>query len=62
MLRNSISYIFRLGKKSQPLPFQPLRQLSAIAEHTSLLPPNMLAMQKVPAKSDQAPHSNQMSS
>ena len=61
MLRNPISYIFKLGKH-RSLQFQPLRQLSAIAENPSLLLPTSLMTLDVPVKIEPARHSNQMSS
>lgn len=61
MLRNPISYIFKLGKH-QSLKLQPLTQLSADSESPSSTIPTPLALPKVPVKIEQAPHSNQMSS
>lgn len=61
MLRNSISYIFKLSKR-ESLPFRPLRQLSAKPENASSLLPASLMTLDVPVKIEQALHSNQMSS
>ena len=61
MLRNTISYIFKLGKH-RSLQLQPLRQLSAKTENTIATIPAPLAVRKAFVKTKQAPHSNQMSS
>lgn len=61
MLRNPVSYIFKLGKH-RSLPLQPLRQFSAKTESPLLPLPTPLTMQEVPAKTRQSQHSNQMSS
>ena len=61
MLRNPISFIFKLGK-DRSLPFQPLRTLSADSETPSLAIPKSLDNAKAPLKMGQARHSNQISS
>ena len=61
MLRNPISFIFKLGK-DRSLPFQPLRTLSADSENPSLARPRSLNNAKAPVTVGQARHSNQMSS
>ena len=61
MLRNPISFIFKLGKV-QSLPFQPLRVLSAGSEVPSLPLASALKTSKGPVKKVESPHSNQMSS
>ncbi len=61
MLRNSISFIFKLGKH-RSLQLQPLRQLPAMSESPSSTIPPVLALPIVPVKIEQTTHSNQMSS
>lgn len=61
MLRNPISFIFKLGK-AQSLPFQPLRSLSAGSEVPSSPLASALKTAKVPVKNVESTHSNQMSS
>ncbi|MEP6881677.1 MAG: hypothetical protein ABI866_06770 [Dokdonella sp.] len=61
MLRNPISFIFKLGKV-QSLPFQPLRRLGAGSEVPSLPIASALKTSKVPVKNVESTHSNQMSS
>lgn len=61
MLRNPISFIFKLGKY-ESLPVQPLRQLSTIPDSPSSLLPCSLMTPKVPMVIVQPLHSNQMSS
>lgn len=61
MLRNSISYIFKLGKH-RSLPLRPLSQLSAQAEELPLPSPAPPRFTESSARSGQAKHSNQMSS
>lgn len=62
MLRNPISFLFKLGKKNQSLQFRQLRQLSDNNESPSSPLPTSLMMLDVPVKSEQSRHSNQMSS
>ncbi len=61
MLRNPISFIFKLGKH-QALHLRPLRQLGARSESPASLLPTSLITPEAPMKIQQAPHSNQMSS
>ncbi len=61
MLRNKISYIFKLGKH-RSLQLQPLRQLSAKTENSSATIPTSLAMRQALLKTKHSPNSNQMSS
>ena len=59
MLRNPISYIFKLGKH-RSLPLRPLSQLGAQAEELPLALPTL--QRERSAKNGQAQNSNQMSS
>lgn len=61
MLRNSISFIFKLGKHPS-LPFQPLRQFSHKTESPASSLPSSQMMLDAPAKIGHPKHSNQMSS
>ena len=61
MLRNSISFIFKLSKH-QSLHFRPLGQLSTQIENPSSLHPNSLMTPKARMNIQQTTHSNQMSS
>lgn len=61
MLRNPISFIFKLAKH-ESLPLQPLRQLSAIPDSPSSLLPSSLMRLAVPVMIEPERHSNQMSS
>ena len=61
MLRNPISFIFKLGK-ARSLPFQPMRSLSAKGATTSLPPSSSPTPSKGPVKIGRSRHSNQMSS
>lgn len=61
MLRNPISYIFKLGKH-RSLPLRPLSQLSAQAEELPQSLPTLPRISDRSAKNGQAQHSNQMSS
>jgi hypothetical protein len=61
MLRNPLSFIFKLGKH-RSLQFRPLRQLGEKGENSSLPPPTSSMMRDVPAKNEPAQNSNQMSS
>ncbi len=61
MLRNPISYIFKLGKR-ESLPFRPLMKLSALDENPSPPPPSSRVLRTGPERNGPARHSNQMSS
>ncbi len=61
MLRNPISFIFKLGKH-QALHLRPLRQLSAPSENPASLLPTLLITPDAPIKIQEVPHSNQLSS
>ncbi len=59
MLRNPISFIFKLGKH-QSLRLRPLRQLSVQSENPASLNSTSLITPEAPLKIQQTPHSNQM--
>jgi hypothetical protein len=61
MLRNPLSFIFKLGKH-ESLQFRPLRQLSVETLNASLPPPTSPMMLDVPSRNEPEQHSNQMSS
>lgn len=61
MLRNPISYIFKLGKHPS-LQLRPLMQLSDKIESPSSPLPSAQLMLEAPHKRGQLQHSNQMSS
>jgi len=61
MMRNPISFIFKIGKHAS-LPFRPLLKLGAIEVNAVTLLPTSRIPRKNVEQAGPPPHSNQMSS